>query len=125
MSVDISELRKFTSDLRAMPEYMRPEARKVIHRGANNIKRQLRSEMQASRHFKQIARAIDYDIRDRADSIEIEVGPLKGSPGSLANIAYFGSSTGGGTVADPQLALDAEVPNLERYLGDLIERALR
>lgn len=125
MTADVSELRRFATDLRNMPQYMRPEARKVIEKGGVNIKNQLRQEMQQSTHFKQVARSISYDIRDRAETIELEVGPVKGSPGSLANIAYFGTSLGGGTVPDPELALDAEVPNLERYLADLVVKAVR
>ncbi|GAA2237703.1 hypothetical protein GCM10010401_07380 [Rarobacter faecitabidus] len=125
MTADVSELRQFAADLRNLPSYMRPEARKVIEKGGVNIKTQLRQEMQQSTHFKQVARSISYDIRDRADSIELEVGPVKGSPGSLANIAYFGGSRGGGTVPDPELALKAEVPNLERYLADLVVKAMR
>ena len=56
-----------------------------------------------------------YEIQDRAGSIELVAGPTKGSPGSLANIAYFGTSRGGGTVPDPRGALDAETPTASSW----------
>lgn len=120
MTANVSELRQFSADLRALSNSYRTDARRVMERGANNIKRQLRRDAELSAHFSQIARAINYDVIDNSDSIEIEVGPTKGSPGSLANIAYFGGSRGGGTVADPEVALMDEAPNLERHLADLL-----
>ena len=56
----------------------------------------------------------------------MEVGPAKKSGGSRglgfgANIAYFGGARGGGgTVADPKTALDAEIPNFEAQLADIL-----
>ena len=125
MTADTSQLRRFSADLRAMPSYLRPEARKVIEKGALTIKERLRREMQASRSFKGAARSISYDMIDRVGYTEAEIGPVRGHPGSLANIAYFGTSKGGGTVADPDLALEAEAPNVEKYLADMMARYLR
>ncbi len=121
---DTSEIRAFAADLQRMPDYVRRQVRPVIEHGALKIKTQLRQEMHSSRHFAQVASAISYDIIDRAGSVEAVVGPTKGSPGSLANIAYFGTSRGGGTVPDPSGALQAEVPHIERELADLIARYL-
>jgi hypothetical protein len=54
--------------------------------------------------------------------IEAEIGPHSGpgQPGAIANVGYFGTSRGGGTVPDPQGALDAEAPRLESAIGDLL-----
>jgi len=120
MGWDVSGLTAFTADLRALPEYARNDARQVLAKAGVNIKRQLQAEMSASQHFGQVARAISYEITDRAGSIELVAGPTKGSPGSLANIAYFGGSRGGGTVPDPRGALEAETPTASRYLLDLL-----
>lgn len=127
MTADTSQLRRFSADLRATPSYLRPEARKIIERGAANIKRRMRADLQSSRHFKGGARSVRYEMFDRAGSLWAEVRPAF-SPheaGSIANIAYFGTSKGGGTVADPDLALDTEAPNVERYLADMMARYLR
>ena len=57
--------------------------------------------------------------------IEAEIGPETGGAGSLAGFAYFGGvNGGGGTVPDPQGALDAEAPNVEKHLGALVAKAL-
>lgn len=125
------ELRAFAADLRAAGSGIASKVTPIVHRGANNIKRQMRSEMQASRWFKGVTRAIDYSMTNRsfgasgASEIGAEIGPRKGSPGSLANIAYFGGSRGGGTVPDPKGALDAEVPRFEKALGDMIDGLLK
>jgi hypothetical protein len=126
------ELRAFSKDLTAAGSGIASKVLPVVHKGAGKIKRQLRSEMQASRSFKGITRAIDYSMKygtgsrgaGGAGAIEAEIGPRTGSPGSLANIAYFGGSRGGGTVPDPKGALEAEVPHFEKALGDVLDGLL-
>lgn len=124
MGWDISGLAEFIADLRELPEHARGDARQVLSKAGVNIKRQLVAEMSSSRSFGQVASAISYEIHDRAGSIELVAGPTKGSPGSLANIAYWGGSRGGGTVPDPRGALDAEAPVAAEYLLDLLARHL-
>lgn len=113
--------RAIEGQVRATPK--RVEA--VTHRGANNIKRQQQAEMRASKHFGAVAGAISYDLRTGGGFgggfVEAEIGPTKGAPGSLANIAYFGGSRGGGTVPDPSVALEAEEPKFNRALEDLTD----
>lgn len=123
MAVDASELRKLASDLSNAPKLVKSEARGVISKGALNITNQMRDE--AKRRHYDFSRRISYDIKVSGDSIEAEIGPKTGGVGSLAGIAYFGGvNGGGGTVPDPQGALDAEAPNVEKYLAELVEKAL-
>ena len=122
---DSSELRAFAADLHAAGSGIAARVRPVVRRGAVKIKKQLRSEMGASRHFKGITPAIDYSNADTDGAIGAEIGPRTGSPGSLANIAYFGGARGGGTVPDPKGALDAEVPHFEKALSDVLGDLLR
>ena len=118
IEIDMSEVREFAADMRQVDSRLARHLKPVVEKGAHNIKTQLQEEMRGSRHFAPVARGITYDIVDGGYGAEI--GPVKGSPGSLANIAYFGSSRGGGgTVADPRGALDAEVPRFERSLADV------
>lgn len=124
MGWEISGLTDFIADLRALPEHARGDARQVISKGALNIKQQLQAEAAGSRHFGKIARAVSYDLNDRAGSVEAVVGYDKGSPGSLANIAIFGGSRGGGTVPDPMGALEKEAPNTAEHLLALLARHL-
>lgn len=126
VSIDDSELRAFAADLSSAPSRLLPKVRAVVVRGGVNIKRQRQSEFGASPSFKGVARAESFDIIVDADGIEAQVGPTKGpgEPGNLANIAIFGTSRGGGTVPDPQGALDAEIPRFEKALGDAMEESL-
>lgn len=124
MAVDASELRKLASDLSAAPRLVRSEARAVVSKAALNIKNQMRDEVAKSRHFR-FAHTVSYDLKVGGDTIEAEIGPETGGAGSLAGFAYFGGvNGGGGTVPDPQGALDAEAPNVEKYLDALVAKAL-
>ncbi len=126
ISMDTSELRALAADMTQAASSIDGKVLPIIEHGAVNIKARLRAEMGSSRSFKGIVPSIGYDMHSGqmfgVGVIEAEIGPKSGpgDPGNLANIAYFGSSRGGGTVPDPQGALDAEAPNVEKYLGDLI-----
>jgi hypothetical protein len=122
MDADTSELRAFAADLTSASFRSVLALRPVVKKGAVQIKDQLRREMSASTHFKGAAPGISFDITD--GGLTAEVGPTKGGPGSLANIAYFGTSRGGGTVPDPRGALEAEVPKFEQAILDAIEGLL-
>lgn len=124
MVADVSELRKLASDLSNAPKLVRSEARGVMAKAALNIKNQMRDEVARSRHFR-FAHTVSYDLKVGGDTIEAEIGPETGGVGSLAGLAYFGGvNGGGGTVPDPQGALDAEAPNVEKYLDALVAKAL-
>ena len=118
--IDASEVREFASDLLRGLDRVPSEARQVVSKGALNIKNDLAGEARRSRHFK-IAPTIGYDMKGNASFTEAEIGPALGGAGSLAHIAYFGGANGGGgTLPDPQGALDRETPNIERYLADVV-----
>ena len=123
---DTSEVRALSVDLTRASMRVQGDVVPLVFRGAMAIKAQMRSEMGASRHFKGSAPAIDFDITDTATTVTAEIGPKVGSGeiGGLGGIAYFGNSRGGGTVADPQGALDAEAPKLEQAIDDLMGRLL-
>ena len=130
--VDYSELRRFTTDLERAADGIAPQVRGVMTKGALNIKNVLQADMKASRYFKGVASSITYETKVERDAIEVEIGPDKSKgdgEGGLANIAYFGGtgwggSQSGGTVADPQLALDAESPVIERFLEEILGGAI-
>lgn len=124
VSFDVSGLRSLSSDLGRVPGSVQRGVRPVVSKGALNIKRQLQNEMGGSAHFGQIKSAISYDIKVDGSGVEAEIGPRKGAPGSLANIAYFGGSRGGGTVPDPSGALNAEASKFETALGALMDGVL-
>lgn len=121
MSADASEVRAFAVELQTVPDNVVRKIPGVVKKGANNIKQTMVADFGRSRSFHQIGRAVSYDISMDATGVEAEIGPVKGSPGSLANIAYFGGANGGGgTIRDPERALEEEVPRFESALSDLL-----
>lgn len=124
VQVDMSEVDRLAADVRQVPGKMLEEGTKSLHRGANNIKRQMQADARGSRHFK-IAEAIGYDVDTSGSAIEATIGPALGGAGSLMHIAVHGGRHGGGgTLADPEHALAAEAPNFEAALGAIAERLL-
>lgn len=126
IEADATEVRRFAADLDAAGKVSEREVRAVVTKGALNITKQLADEASQSVHFGQVARSINFDVRSSTGGIEAEIGPDKQrSPsGRLGNIAYFGTSRGGGTLPDPEGALLAEAPAFEQYLLDLAEESL-
>lgn len=116
--------REVSADLRGIPSRLQPQVGRVIERGAWAIKNDLQKQMSSSSYFKGLSRSISYDVEITSGGYRAEIGPVSdaGSPGNLANIAYFGSSRGGGTVEDPVLAGVRELPHLEAHLGQLVDR---
>ena len=124
---DFEDFRRFSTDLARAAGSAAPQVKAVMVKGAVNIKRQMRAEMKASKHFKGVAKSITYTSKVERDAFEIEVGPDKGiQGGALAVIAYFGGTgwsgaKSGASVADPQLILDAESEVIERFIGEIPE----
>lgn len=124
VSVDTHELRAFAADLTRLPGELSRHAIPVVEKGAHNIKKQMQAELDKSSNLgiRKVAATVTYDVARNGDNdIEAEIGPDKDLHGNLANIAYFGTWKGGGHTPDPVGALEAEIPNFEGALGDLVE----
>lgn len=121
VDIDTSDLRGVTKALGDTADRVDREHRQVVSKGALNVKNQMRSEMRESRYFAAAADRISYTMTGNRFYSEAEIGPESGpgDPGSLAGLAYFGGSVGGGTVPDPRGALEAELPAFEGALLDL------
>ena len=120
MSADASELDGLAKAFRAIPAAMVPKLRGVVARSALNTKNAMRKDAQSSKHFKQLAPTISYDLKVHEFGgdgvIEAEIGPTPGGSGSLAGIAYYGTSRpGGGTVRNPEDAMLEEAANFYEY----------
>lgn len=120
-SVDTSELDKLADDLEVIPDEKRPQFRKVVERGANNIKRDLRSDAAGHPTYRMFPLSITYDM---TGEFEAEIGPDKGRvQGALGNILYFGTSKNA-----PQLNLEGplhrEIPRFEDAIADVAEDIL-
>jgi len=118
VSIDTSEVRTLAADMRDVDARLARWVRPVVKKAATSIKNTMRSDAQQSTYFH-FAESINYDFKP--EEYEAEIGPEKGSPGSIANIAYFGTPRGGGTVRDPQEAANDELPNFQRELANLAD----
>ena len=119
VSVELSEVRAFARELEDAPLKVVREIIPVVRKGAVNIKSDMQADLRGSSNagFRHVASTVSYDVVD--GGFGVEVGPSKPA-GALANVAYFGTSRGGGTVADPVGALQAEVPRFEKAIDDIL-----
>ncbi|GIE35899.1 hypothetical protein Ait01nite_089440 [Actinoplanes italicus] len=109
-----------------------PKTREVISKGSLNIKRGAQRRSSGIAHAPNYPRTITYDTDVDGTRVLSEIGPDKDkavgggphrTPGNLGHIFEYGLSD---TPAQPHLgpSLDEEVPNVERYLGELGEDLL-
>lgn len=120
MSVDASDLDGLAKSFRKIPALMVPKLKGVVEKSALSTKNLMRKDARGSRHFKQLARTISYDVKVHGfggdGTIDGEVGPAGAGAASLAGIAYFGTSKpGGGTVRNPEDAMLEEAPNFYEF----------
>lgn len=129
ITIDTSELRTLAVDMGEVADEIKREIPAVVAKGALNITNDMRDAMRSSASFGELAGGISYDLT--REGFGAEIGPTKASRGGQsalgvgANIAYFGGANGGGgTVEDPQAALDREEPKFRKALLDLLDKAL-
>lgn len=121
----VGEWEEFARDVTSASTKVHKGVKSVMFKASMNIKAGMIREFQKSDHFDSIAGSVDFDFTDYPNHIQAEIGPRHGSgePGNLANIAYFGTSRGGGTV-DFLAPFEREKPVLERHLeavmGDVL-----
>ena len=122
ISIDAHEVRELAADFTRVPGELSRHAIPVLSKGALNIKNQMRESFEASGNagFRYVGRTVSYDLTTEGNELSAEIGPDKPS-GALANVAIFGTPRGGGTVADPREALEAEAPRFTEALADLAE----
>lgn len=139
MPIDDSELRGLIHHIDSAPPRVMKNAEAVAKRAMQNIKTDLVDEAKTSTHFRQVAPTISYDERHTLRGVDYEVGPDKdrhvapsrtrakpgpGTPGDLANIAYFGGANGGGGTLDFDGPVEREIPRLEQHLREALRDAL-
>jgi hypothetical protein len=117
-----AELRSLAENLGKIAGSAVKDVDAVVQKGALNVKKEMAYSAVWSKHFKGMARAISYDSHYLFGRVRYEVGPDKGRPGgALGNIAYFGTSRGGGTL-DIEQPLRSEGPRLQSALKDLADK---
>lgn len=117
-------LKEWRGVLADAPADVVPETRKVVAKASLNIKNDAKKKISGLAHAPHYPRAIGYDTAVAGTKVTSEIGPDKRKPqGALGNILEYGS-VNNAPLAHLGPALDFEVPNLERYLGELGEDLL-
>lgn len=108
-----------------LAETATPErARKIVAKGALNIKKDWARRWGGIAHAPALPRAISYDTTSSAAEASAEIGPDKGRrQGALGNIIEFGTSKNA-PIPGGLPALAAEEPKFVAAMQDLAEEAL-
>lgn len=124
LKFDNDEVAKYADLLVHTADAAPVEVRKVVEKGALNIKNDARRRRSRSRHFPKLARAITYETHMTPSGAWAEVGPEQNRPqGNLAHIPEFGSLR---TPPEPYMrpAAERELPRFERAIEALGVKAL-
>ena len=124
MDIDASQVLALADSMQDAIRSTPKAAKDVVLRGGGNIQRQMKAEAAGVGHAPKLPSDITMDTVFSRGGFRVEVGPTTGDVGSLA-LLYYGNSRTGPRLPDPTGALEAEAPNVERYLAELAEKALR
>lgn len=120
--VDMSQVDKLAADLDAIPAESLPKFRKVVEKGAVNVKTGMRADASGHPTFRYFPRSISYDVTD--GGLGAEIGPDKDLvQGALGNIVYFGTSKNA-PVLNINGPIDKEQPRFADALADVAEDIL-
>ncbi|HEY9482907.1 MAG TPA: hypothetical protein VIR00_08085, partial [Micromonosporaceae bacterium] len=91
--LDLSELDKWSDDLRMAGPITRQQARGVISKGALAIKTEARANAPGGPHTPFYPASINYDINVVPEGYEAEIGPAEGrKQRGLGNLLEYGSA---------------------------------
>ncbi|WP_051790992.1 hypothetical protein [Amycolatopsis jejuensis] len=120
--VDMSQVDKLADDLEAIPADITPKLKRVVAKGAVNVKNGMRADAEGHATFKHFPRSISYDTTD--DGLGAVIGPDKNLiQGALGNLIYFGRSNTPG-VLNINKSIDKEAPRFADALADVAEDIL-
>lgn len=125
VNVRIEGEARLLADLSKAESAALPAVTKIAATAANNIKRDLNRNLWASDHFKGAGGTVDYDETTRLGAVEFEVGPNKArkDAAAIANVAFFGTPRGGGTV-DFDGPLRKEEAAFDKFIDQAVSRLL-
>lgn len=121
---DVTGLDEWIADLAKAQTSALLEVRKVVSKGALNIKTSAIRRISGHPHSPAYPRSIGYNTYQLSEAVRAEIGPDKDKrQGALGNILEYG------TVNNPPIphlgpALTEESPRFERAMGDLGETLL-
>lgn len=119
-TLDASDGRRLAGELSKIPARAVPGVEAVLKKGADNLKKGMAKEFEASEWFRRIGRTVSYERRGFARDIAYEIGPEIGGAGSLAGVAVNGGANGGGGSVDIDKLLEPEAAAVEKYLTEVL-----
>lgn len=117
VTIDTSQVRAFATRLASAPARKQRLVAAAVKKGAQNVKTAVRADVAGSSNAGFRAIPIAYEMRSQGVLVEADVAPTRGGAGSLANIAFFGTSRGGGTHRFYEHA-EAEMDALAHYVHE-------
>lgn len=122
--IEASGVKELQAMLMRAIEVAPAEARKVVAKGALNIKKGMQARTAGLAHAPSLPSSITYDTKESAFGAEAEIGPDKSRrQGALGNLVNYGSvNNGPRPFVEP--AADEETPRFERAMEDLAMKAL-
>lgn len=119
MGAKAEGLDELIGDLKSARDRAVDEVRKVVSKGALNIKQDTKKRWSGLDHAPALPRAVSYDVNTAGTTVSAEIGPDKAKrQGALGNLLEYGSVN---NAPIPALgpALDAEEPRFTRSLEDV------
>lgn len=114
------ELQQFATDLGAISDKALPEVQSIFKASMVDIKKGMNQNFYNSKHFKGAGGSVHFDSMHQVGAVVYEIGPDKNRRGgAIGNVAYFGTSRGGGTV-DFEGPYLRELPVVEKYMDALV-----
>lgn len=95
--IDVGQVNELAGRLATVAARKHVLVAAAVKHGAQNIKESVQEDLQSSGNHAIRRIRIHYDMKDRYPIVEADIGPEKGGASNLANIAFFGTSKGGGT----------------------------
>ncbi|MCX4470452.1 hypothetical protein OOK41_09050 [Micromonospora sp. NBC_01655] len=120
--IETHELHLLAVDLTEAAAAAPAEVRKVVQKGALNIKTDWRRRWSGHAHAPRLPYAVTYDTRETSAGSTAEIGPDKDKPqGALGNLFEYGS-VNNAPIPGGVPAAEAEKPRFEKALEDLAVR---
>ncbi|MEO3922710.1 hypothetical protein ABGB07_02325 [Micromonosporaceae bacterium B7E4] len=122
--IEKGDLDRWVVDLDEAVRVAPAESRKVVQKGALNIKTDAQRRIGGLRHAPSYPSSITYDTTETATGVYAEIGPDKNRrQGALGNLLEYGSVN---NPPHPHMipAGEAEVPKFEKAMEDLAAKPL-
>ena len=95
--IDVSQINGLAKKLAAAPLKKQALVAAAVKHGAQNIKTAIQKDVHESSNSGIRRIPISYEMSTDRSQVEADIAPDDGGAGNLANIAFFGTSRGGGT----------------------------